>query len=101
LKDPSRTAFFFGGQDIIIDAARARKYLERRKCTSFCRYSARRPACVDDGIGYKSVLQLTPDGVRAGMHWDETGGHGDGLAGESLMRVINYVGTGSAMGLGR
>ena len=64
-------------------------------------YSARLPACVDGFTGYKSVPQLTADGVRAGMHWDEAGGHGDGLAGESLMRVINYVGTGSAMGLGR
>lgn len=31
LRDSSRTAFFFGGHDIIIDAARARRYLERRK----------------------------------------------------------------------
>jgi hypothetical protein len=28
--DPSRTAFFFGAQDIIIDTARARRYLEKR-----------------------------------------------------------------------
>lgn len=30
-KVPSMAAFFFGAQDIIIDAARARKYLERRE----------------------------------------------------------------------
>jgi hypothetical protein len=33
LRDSSRTAFFFGGHDIIIDAARARRYLERREWT--------------------------------------------------------------------
>lgn len=31
LTDSARTAFFFGGKDIIIDASRARRYLERRE----------------------------------------------------------------------
>ncbi|WVQ79387.1 hypothetical protein IAT38_001484 [Cryptococcus sp. DSM 104549] len=32
--DPSKTAFFLGGHDIIIDAARVRKYLERHGVTT-------------------------------------------------------------------
>lgn len=79
LKDSSRTAFFFGGHDIIIDAARARRYLERRELRS-------RPT---------SRVPLTSDGVADGLHWDERGGHGDGLAGESLSAVMTYVATGS------
>jgi hypothetical protein len=38
---------------------------------------------------------LTLDGVAEGLHWDEQGGHGDGLAGESLSTVMTYVATGS------
>lgn len=86
LRDSSRTAFFFGGHDIIIDAARARRYLERREFG----FGSRDPS--QDRV---VVRWLTPDGVAEGLHWDERGGHGDGLAGESLSVVMTYVATGS------
>ncbi|WVR08179.1 hypothetical protein IAU60_005225 [Kwoniella sp. DSM 27419] len=38
--DPSRTAFFLGGQDIIIDAARVRRYLERHGVTNGIHWDA-------------------------------------------------------------
>jgi len=50
-----------------------------------------------------SVVRQSPgdctynvDGVTAGsLQWDETGTHGQALLGDSLRRVVNYVGTGS------
>ena len=78
-RDPSRTAFFFGAKDIIIDASRARKYLEKRRRTL-------------------SNENLTIDGLGANIRWDEEAGHGDGLSGDSLDRVINYIATGSIQG---
>ncbi|ODO00734.1 hypothetical protein L198_03060 [Cryptococcus wingfieldii CBS 7118] len=39
-KDPRKTAFFLGGHDMIIDAARVRKYLERQGVTSGLHWDA-------------------------------------------------------------
>lgn len=36
--------------------------------------------------------------VGEGVWWDENGGHGDGLSGESKDRVVNFVGTGHVGG---
>jgi hypothetical protein len=81
-KDSSRMAVFLGAQDIIIDAPRARRYLERRGWS--CR------------VCYFCTDHI--DGVKGGLHWNEKGGHGDGLSGDSLDRVIKFVSTGSVSG---
>jgi hypothetical protein len=60
---------FLGAKDIIVDAKRVRRYLENH--------------------GVK---------VGEGVWWDENGGHGDGLSGESKDRVVSFVGTGHVGG---
>lgn len=81
--DSSRMAVFLGAQDIIVDAVRARRYLEKR-------------ASIARGSVHTALTLI--DGVKGGIHWDERGGHGDGLSGASLDRVIKFVSKGSVAG---
>lgn len=98
-REATKSAFFLGGRDIIVDAERVRRYLERSELSWGIRQGrARRPPCVQlakmQGVGGT----LTPDGVTRGLHWDADAGHGDGLLGEARDRVVMYVGTGSTRG---
>lgn len=67
LLDPTKTQYFLGRQDVIVDAVRVREYLE--------------------GHGVRVGVNLT---------WDEDGGHSKALLGDSVLRVLNFAGRGVA-----
>ncbi|KAL0250013.1 hypothetical protein I308_103316 [Cryptococcus tetragattii IND107] len=72
--DPKKTAFFLGGQDMIIDAARVRKYLERHGVTSGLHWDA--TAGHGDGLigqARDRVVMFVGTGTTKWQNWLGTG----------------------------
>lgn len=64
--EAEKTLFVLGGEDIIVDAKRVKRYLTRH-------------------------------GVRAGLQYDPTKSHSDGLRGSSLDRLMIWLATGNVV----
>lgn len=78
-RDPRKFAVFLGGQDMIIDAG----------------------VSLYDGskANVQRVRQyLERHGASESIYWDVKGGHGDGLMGDALVKVVNFVASGSTYG---
>ncbi|WWD04281.1 hypothetical protein V865_002349 [Kwoniella europaea PYCC6329] len=89
--DPSRTAFFLGGQDLIVDAARVRRYLERHGVTNGLHWDPL--GGHGDGLNGEArdrVIMFAGTGSTSGwQNWLRSGRRRHSKGNDDLMEYIN------------